>query len=200
MMRYVKLLLLALVLAFPARAQEAPPAASLKGKFLVADPSMPDPRFAGTVIFMIAHSGDGAVGIVVNRPGARRPIADLMRAFGLAPRDGNGGEIDLHWGGPVESNHVFLLHSDEYKAASTAAVAPGVALSLPKEALDDIAARRGPQRFLLAVGYAGWSPGQLERELEMKAWSVIGAGADLLFDGDPAGKWDRAWKMRMQDL
>jgi putative transcriptional regulator len=191
-------LLFLLALAPAVHAQDAAP--SLKGRFLVADPSMPDPRFAGTVIFMIAHSSAGAVGIVVNRPGARRPVADLMRAFGLTPRDGAGPEIDLHWGGPVEGNHVVLLHSDEYKAASTVAVAPGVALSMPKEALDDIAAGRGPQRLLLAVGYAGWAPGQLERELEMKSWSVIGAGADLLFGGDAAGKWERAWKLRTLDL
>jgi putative transcriptional regulator len=198
-MRYATILLLMLVFALPARAQEAP-AASLKGKFLVADPSMPDSRFAGTVIFMIAHSGQGALGIVVNRPGARRPVADVMRAFGLTPRDGDGPEIDLHWGGPVEGNHVLLLHSEEYKVASTVAVAPGVSLSMPKEALDDIAAGRGPQRVLLAVGYSGWAPGQLERELEMKSWSVIGAGADLLFGGDAARKWERAWKLRTQDL
>jgi len=198
-MRHATTALLFLLSLAPAvHAQDA--ATSLKGKFLVADPSMPDQRFAGTVIFMIAHSGEGAVGIVVNRPGARRPVADLMRAFGLTPREGDSPEVDLHWGGPVEGNHVLLLHSDEYKVASTVAVAPGVALSVPKEVLDDIAAGRGPQRLLLAVGYAGWAPGQLERELEMKGWAVIGAGADLLFGGDAAGKWERAWRLRTQDL
>jgi putative transcriptional regulator len=188
------------VLAPTTLAQEAPPAPSLKGKFLAADPSMPDPRFAGTVIFMIAHSAEGAVGVVINRPGARRPVADVMRAFGLAPPEGKDAEIDLHWGGPVEGNHVLLLHSDEYKAPSTVAVAPGVGLSLPKEALDDIAAGKGPQRLLLAVGYAGWSPGQLERELEMKSWAVIGSGPDLLFDADAAAKWRRAWALKTQEL
>jgi putative transcriptional regulator len=123
-----------------------------------------------------------------------------MRAFGLTPPDAKDAEIDLHWGGPVEGNHVLLLHSDEYKAASTVTVAPGVALSLPKEALDDIAAGKGPQRLLLAVGYSGWSPGQLERELDMKSWAVIGSGPDLLFDADAAAKWRRAWALRSQEL
>lgn len=189
--------------ALPAFAQEAaPPAPSLKGKFLVADPGMPDARFAGTVIFMIAHSADGAVGVVVNRPGARRLLGDVMRAFGLAPPAGPAEikEVELNWGGPVQGDHVLLLHSDEYKTPSTVAVAPGVALSVPKEAFDDIAAGRGPQRLMIVVGYAGWAPGQLEGELQAKGWAVIGAGADLIFDADAAGKWERAWKLRTQEL
>jgi putative transcriptional regulator len=183
-----------------AHAQDAPSTVSLKGKFLVADPAMPDPRFAGTVIYMVAHSAEGAVGLVVNRPGARRPVADVMRAFGLAPPEGESITLDLFWGGPVDGKHVLLLHSDEYKAASTVALGAGVALSMPKEALGDIAAGRGPRRLLLAVGYAGWAPGQLERELETKAWAVIGGSADLLFDADAEGKWQRAWNLRTQDL
>lgn len=194
--------LLVLFFAAPAPAQESPPAeASLKGKFLVADPAMPDARFAGTVVYLIAHSADGAVGIVVNRPGATRPMADVMRAFGLAPAEGrSAATLDLYWGGPVQVDHVMLLHSDEYKTASTVAIAPGVALSVPKDALGDIAAGRGPLRMLIAVGYAGWAPGQLERELEMKGWAAIGGGADLLFDADAAGKWQRAWALRSQEL
>lgn len=183
-----------------AQAQDAP-AVSLKGNFLVADPAMPDGRFAETVIYVIAHSADGAVGIVVNRPGASRRMADVMRAFGVPPSEGKGDtSLDLHWGGPVQADHVMLLHTDEYKTASTVAVAPGVALSVPKDALGDIAAGRGPRRFIVAVGYAGWAAGQLERELEMKGWAVIPGSADLLFDADVAGKWRRAWALRTQEL
>ncbi len=191
-----------LVNASAAVAQEAPPpAASLKGKFLVADPAMPDPRFSGTVIYLIAHSADGAVGIVINRPGAKRSLADVMRAFNLAPAEGQGEAIlDLYWGGPVQGDLVFTLHDDAYKTESTTALAPGVALSVPKDILGDIAAGRGPRRFLLAIGYAGWSAGQLERELETKSWAIVGGNADLLFDGDAAGKWRRAWALRSQDL
>ena len=123
-----------------------------------------------------------------------------MRAFGLTPPEGEAPLLELHWGGPVASDHVLLLHSDEYKAPSTVAVTPGVALSMPKEALGDIAAGRGPRQLLLAVGYAGWAPGQLERELETKSWAVIGSGPDLLFDADAAGKWRRAWALRTQEL
>ena len=201
-MHAIRLLTMLLLLTPAALAQEAPTAPSLKGKFLVADPAMPDPRFAGTVIFMIAHSREGAVGLIVNRPGAKRPVADLLRAFGLPPPEGQGAaaEIEPFWGGPVENDRVILLHSEEFKAESTVAVAPGVALTMPKDALEAIAAGRGPKRTLLAVGYAGWSAGQLERELEMKSWAVIGAGPELLFEGDAAGKWERAWKLRTQEL
>lgn len=185
-----------------AHGQEAPaPAASLKGKFLVADPAMPDARFSETVVYVIAHSAEGTIGIVINRHGATRPIADVMRAFGVPPVEGQGNPaLDLHWGGPVQGDHVMLLHSDEYKNASTVAVAPGVSLSVPKEALGDIAAGRGPRRFIIAVGYAGWAAGQLERELETKGWAVIPGSAELLFDADIAGKWRRAWAQRPQDL
>lgn len=195
-------LILLFVFAAPAQAQQAPPpAASLKGKYLVADPAMPDARFAGTVVYLIAHSENGAVGVVINRPGARRPLADVMRAFGLAPPEGEStAALDLYWGGPVQTDHVLMLHSDEYKTASTVAVAPGVALSVPKDALGDIAAGKGPRRMLVAVGYAGWGPGQLERELEMKSWAVVTGSADLLFDADIAGKWQRAWALRTQEL
>jgi putative transcriptional regulator len=201
MRRVARILAFAILFHVPAAHAQEAPAAVLKGKFLVADPAMPDGRFAETVIYVIAHSGDGAVGIVVNRPGATRPMADLLRAFGVPPVEGKGdATLDLHWGGPVQGDHVMLLHSDEYKTASTVAVAPGIALSVPKEALGDIAAGRGPRRFIVAIGYAGWAPGQLERELEMKGWAVIPGSADLLFDADLAGKWRRALALRTQEL
>jgi putative transcriptional regulator len=196
-----RFLLAALLLLAPAAFAEEP-ALSLKGKFLVADPSMPDPRFEGTVVYMIAHSKEaGAVGIVVNRPGAERALGDVMRVLGLSA-EGKGAEtkIALFWGGPVETDHAFVLHSDEFRIASTTSIASGVALSQPKDVLEAIVAGRAPQRMLMAVGYAGWSPGQLERELELKGWAVIDAGADLVFGGDHRGKWERAWKMRTQEL
>ena len=187
-----------------AYAQEAAPIASLKGKFLVADPAMPDPRFAGTVIFLIEHSAErGAVGIIVNRPASRRTLAELLGALGLGqPQDEatRAREIELFWGGPVELNTAFVLHSDEVKLESTTPVAPGVALSPPKDVLAAMVEGRGPARLLLAVGYAGWSPGQLEAELKETGWAVVTIGAEFLFGADHAGKWERAWRMRPQDL
>src|SRR5262249_45376749 len=94
--------------------QQSSPAPSLKGKFLVADPSMPDPRFQGTVIFMIAHSPEqGAVGIVINRPAGRRTVGELLRAFGMPPGEGQGSaaELDLFWGGAVEGGRVAVVRA-----------------------------------------------------------------------------------------
>ena len=194
----------ALVPAAAAHAQEAAPFASLKGKFLVADPAMPDPRFAGTVIVMIEHSAErGAVGVIVNRPASRRTLAELLAALGLAqPQDEavRLREIELFWGGPVGLNTAFVLHSDEFKLEATTPVAPGVALSPPKDLLAAMAEGRSPAQVLLAVGYAGWSPGQLEAELKETGWAVVTVGADFLFGTDHASKWERAWRMRPQDL
>jgi putative transcriptional regulator len=203
--RFGLLTAMLIVLAPAAFAQEgAPPptpAPSHKGKFLVADPSMPDPRFAGTVVFVVAHSREGALGLVINRPALRRSLADLMRAFDLDPKAGLNPELEIFWGGPVEGDRtLLLLHSDEFKVASTTAIAPGVALSVPKEALEAIAEGRGPKQMLLVIGYSGWAAGQLERELEAKGWAVISADADLLFGADHDGKWERAWKLRTQEL
>jgi putative transcriptional regulator len=202
--RFGLLTAILLLSASAAFAQEtAPPSApapSLKGKFLVADPSMPDPRFAGTVVFVLAPSREGALGLVINRPALRRSLDDLMRAFDLEPKAGANPEIELFWGGPVQADHVMLLHSDEFKNASTTPIAPGVALSTPKESLEAIAEGRGPKQMLLVIGYSGWSAGQLERELEAKGWAVITTSADLLFGADHDGKWDRAWRLRTQEL
>jgi putative transcriptional regulator len=199
------LALLPVVLAAaPSLAQDPPPAASLKGKFLVADPAMPDPRFQGTVIFLLEHSpSGGAVGVVINRPATRRPLAHVLAALGLpepASEEARAREITLFWGGPVESDKAFVLHGDDFKTEGTAAVASGIALSPPRDALKALGEGRGPASFVLAVGYAGWSPGQLEAEIARKGWAVVGANADLLFGTDHLAKWERAWRMRTQDL
>jgi putative transcriptional regulator len=198
--------LLALVWCQGAAAQTAtppaaPPIVSLKGKFLVADPSMPDPRFASTVIFMIEHSDQGAVGIVINRPAGRRPLAEILRIMGLGEIDpGADAELEVFWGGPVEGRKVFLLHADELRVASTRTVSAGIAVSPPQEFLREAAKTRPLTPMLLAVGYAGWAPGQLEGEIERNGWIVITAGAEFLFGTDHADKWDRARQMRTQDL
>jgi putative transcriptional regulator len=108
--------------------------------------------------------------------------------------------VELFWGGPVELDKVLALHSDEFKGGATVPAAPGVALSSPKEVFEALAQGRGPAQLLLALGYAGWAKGQLERELAQKGWAVITAGPELIFGEDHAGKWERAWKMRTHEL
>ena len=185
----------------PAQAAAAPPphAASLTGQFLVATEEMRDPRFARTVIYMVRHDATGAMGLVVNRPFREVSIAVLLERLGLDAK-GVTGNIRLHYGGPVEPGRVFLLHTADYTAEDTRIVAGGIAVTGNPEILRALGAGKGPRRSLLALGYAGWAPGQLEAELQTGAWATVPADAALLFDDKHDTKWDRAIARRKIDL
>jgi putative transcriptional regulator len=170
----------------------------LAGQFLVATPDLRDPRFARTVIYMLRHDATGAMGLIVNRPVRDVSLAELLRRLGV-DEPGAGGSIRLHYGGPVEPASGFLLHTVEYATHGTERIAGDVALTpLPAltAALGDIARGAGPRRYLLALGYAGWAPGQLEGEIDGGAWITVPADAALLFDDDHARKWERATARR----
>ena len=167
----------------------------LTGQLLVATPEMPDPRFAETVLYMINHDEHGAVGLVVNRPLARGPIADVLKSLGV-DAEGAGGEITLHYGGPVEPGKGFILHSDDYVLDSTTKVKDGVAVTTDPEILRALSLGKGPRRSLLLLGYAGWAPGQLEAEMKANGWFSIPADAELIFGADAEKKWDRALERR----
>ena len=170
----------------------------LAGQFLVATDTLRDPRFARTVIYMVRHDASGAMGLVVNRPVRDMPLAPLLRQFGLDDR-GATGSVRAHYGGPVEIGQGFMLHSTEYATQGTERVAGDIALTPAPgvlSALGDLARGAGPRKSLFAVGYAGWAPGQLEGEIERGAWITVPADEALLFDEDPARKWDRAMARR----
>jgi putative transcriptional regulator len=163
----------------------------LEGQILVAMPGMPDPRFARTVIFMCAHSEDGAMGIVVNRAVDDITYSDLMRQLKIAGRGRSAGRR-VHYGGPVETSRGFVLHSDDYKSEGTLAVKGGFALSSTVEVLRAIADDQGPSQSLLALGYAGWAPGQLDAEIQANGWLSVEADAELVLGAKLEDKWDRA--------
>lgn len=167
----------------------------LAGQFLVATPEMGDPRFAETVIYMISHDREGAMGLVMNRPIAQGPISDLLKAFG-AEAQGASGTVILHYGGPVESQRLFILHSNDYAGKGTTIVGGGLAVTAEAEILSAIASGKGPKKSLLAFGYAGWAPGQLEAEIGADAWFTIPAEESLIFDSEAESKWDRALAKR----
>ena len=173
-------------------AQENP---YLNGQFLVATPEMGDPRFAETVIYMINHDERGAMGLVINSPVAKGPLSDLFKALGREPKPTEKSVI-IHYGGPVEPQRLYVLHSSDYTAKSASVVAPGVALSGDPAVLEDIARGKGPRQSLLIFGYAGWAPGQLEGEIKAGAWFSLPADPALIFDGDAETKWDRAMAKR----
>jgi len=172
---------------------------SIVGQLLVAAPSMPDPRFAATVILIVEHSEKGALGFVVNRVNGHRPIAEVLQALG---RDTSGvsGSIDIHWGGPVERKVALVIHSRDYASKATKPAPGGFAMTGDPSVLRAIALGKGPKRFFFVRGYAGWGPGQLERELERKAWVVVPADVSLVFARNHARTWKRAFAKRGLDL
>ena len=176
-----------------------PQRASLAGQLLVAAPSMGDPRFYQTVIMLVRHDRTGAMGIVVNRPLQERPLAALLEALG-EKADGAAGNVRIFAGGPVQPELGFVLHSAEYRRADTMEIDGHVAMTSNREILRDIAANRGPKRSLVAFGYAGWAPGQLEGELVQGVWFSAPADAKLIFEEERERVWENAVTRRTQDL
>jgi putative transcriptional regulator len=176
-----------------------PQRASLAGQLLVAAPSMGDPRFYQTVIMLVRHDRTGAMGIVVNRPLQERPLAALLEALGERA-DGATGNVRIFAGGPVQPELGFVLHSAEYRRADTMEIDGHVAMTSSREILRDIAANRGPKQSLVAFGYAGWAPGQLEGELVQGVWFTAPADAKLIFEEERGRVWENAVTRRTQDL
>lgn len=196
--RIAAILTLAATLALPWPAVAAD-GNSLAGQLLVAAPSMPDPRFAETVIFMVRHDRTGAMGIVVNRPVGVMSLEDILSSTG---QDSQGveGEIIVRTGGPVGSELGFLLHSTDYKTEGTIQITDRIAMSGRPEVMADVARGQGPRLMLLAFGYAGWSAGQLEGEMMQASWFSVPADEAIIFDDSDATKWQRAASRRGIDL
>jgi len=163
----------------------------LTGQILIATPAMQDPRFAKSVIYLCAHTEDGAMGIVLNRPIARPTFDDLLRQLDVAPTP-PARQITLCAGGPVENARGFVLHTADWTTDGSLQVTDGTALTASLDILKAIAEGGGPRRCLLALGYAGWGPGQLDSEIQENAWLSAPADEALLFDGDHDVKWRRA--------
>jgi putative transcriptional regulator len=160
------------------------------GQLLVATPEMLDPRFAQAVIYMVRHGADGAMGLVINRPLAKGPIRDLLKGFGI---DSDAtGEIIIHYGGPVNPNAGYVLHSDDVMLDDSQKVGNGIALNANAHMIDAIGRGKGPRDALVILGYAGWAAGQLEAELEAGAWHVIPGDRDIVFGKDSDKKWHKA--------
>jgi putative transcriptional regulator len=172
---------------------------SLAGRLVVATERMGDPRFQNTVIYMVEHNAGGAMGLIVNRPFGVMALARLFEHLGLAAPE-VAGEIEVYYGGPVEPERGFLLHSAEVVMEGSILVGEGVAMTAEGEMLHRIARGEGPERKLFAFGYAGWGPRQLEAEFARDDWFVIPADPSLIFALDPARSWERAAARRGLDL
>ncbi len=163
----------------------------LTGQLLIAMPQMPDPRFARTVIYICSHSDDGAMGLVINRLFEELSFQELLEQVGLQDADLTN-EIPVHSGGPVESARGFVLHSAEFVHDETMVVDEGVALTASVDILRAIAHGEGPRKSLLALGYSGWGPGQLENEIHGNGWLNAPADDDLLYGEPLETKWKRS--------
>ncbi len=163
----------------------------LTGQLLIAMPGMRDPRFARTVVYLCAHSADGAMGLVVNRLIGSITFPDLLEQLGIDNKNVSE-EIRVHFGGPVESGRGFILHSSDYEQDATLQVSDRVGLTATVDILRDLASGGGPRLSLLALGYAGWGPGQLDAEIQANGWLHVAADDDLVFDDELDGKWERA--------
>jgi putative transcriptional regulator len=192
-------LLLSLPLAGGATTDLGAPEGSLKGQLLIAAPEMDDPRFAHAVILMVQHDQGGALGIIINRPVGEMSNADLLKAIGTEghPVD---GKVRIFAGGPVDLNAGFVLHSAEYRRPETQDIDGKVAMTASPDVLRDIAEAKGPKKSLIAFGYAGWGPGQLESELMRHDWFVATEDPALVFDDDRALVWKDAMSRRSQSL
>ncbi|MBL8672116.1 MAG: YqgE/AlgH family protein [Alphaproteobacteria bacterium] len=186
-----------LALPRPAAAQGVRSIArSIAGDFLIAKPRMPDPRFRESVLVMCRHAPDGAFGLICNKPMAEVPLADLMRQFLIedAPGAAAPSHVAVHYGGPVEPQRGFLLHSTDWVEDGTWRVTKQIAMSANRSAIVALARGEGPRHYLFCIGYAGWGPGQIEGEFGRGDWETAPAEAALTFDRKHESKWERARK------
>jgi putative transcriptional regulator len=171
----------------------------LDGQLLIAMPSISDPRFERSVVYLCAHSSDGAMGIVVNKPAPDITFPELLTQLNVIA--GEGGirlprpirQKQVHVGGPVETGRGFVLHTSDYFIEnSTLPIDKSICLTATLEILKAIAAGAGPHGSLLALGYAGWAAGQLETEIQANGWLTCPADPELIFNTDMERKYERA--------
>lgn len=182
----------------PRRSRRKQSEGYLDGQLLIAMPLMSDKRFARSVIYLCAHSEEGAMGLIINQRVPNLAFPDLLQRLGIrvGGEDGIADEIlsrAVHVGGPVETGRGFVLHTPDYFVAdSTLEIDGGICLTATLDILKAIAGGSGPDRSILALGYAGWSAGQLESEIHANGWLHCPADLDLVFDDDLDGKYPRA--------
>ena len=167
---------------------------NLTGQIIVSMPSLEDERFFKTVIYMCAHSTEGSMGIIINKKIDYDLYPDLLEQLGIEkPLDNK--KLFIRYGGPIESGRGFVLHSDDMVRQETLNIDKGVALTSTTEFFDDLSKGKGPKNSILALGYAGWNPGQLESEIIQNSWISLSVDTSFLFDDEVSHKWTDAYKL-----
>jgi putative transcriptional regulator len=175
------------------------PTISLANHFLIAMPALADPNFARTVTFLCDHSADGAMGLVVNRRTDLK-LRDILDQLGIDTAGAAQADAPVYYGGPVQNNRGFVLHEPIGQWQATLSITDTLGVSTSRDILEAIARNEGPHRWLIALGYAGWSPGQLERELSENAWLNGPASDAILFDTPVENRWHAAAQRLGVDL
>ena len=161
----------------------------LSGQLLIAMPGMGDPRFEKSVIYMCAHSPEGSMGLIVNKPAPGLKMNDLLKQLDI-PRGADRHNKQVYFGGPVENGRGFVLHSTDYETSeATMKVDADFGMTATLDILQDMAQGDGPDQRILALGYAGWGPGQLENEIQQNGWLTCDANKDIVFAQDDDTKW-----------
>lgn len=163
---------------------------SLEGKLLLAMPGMKDARFVRSVIYMCSHTKEGAMGIAINKPTENLNFSQFLKQLNIKTKPAR--EIQIHSGGPVESGRGFVLHSSDYVQDSTMKISDTIHLSATVDILKLLAADTGPKNYLVALGYAGWGEGQMEKEMAQNSWLSVEADETVIFDSPIEEKWAQA--------
>ncbi|MFQ5347953.1 MAG: YqgE/AlgH family protein [Rhodothalassiaceae bacterium] len=171
----------------------------LEGHLLLAMPGMPDSRFERAVIYICSYTEDGVMGLVINRLLGGLTFRELLEQLDIEVEEPIS-DLPIHAGGPVETGRGFVLHSTDYIQDSTLVVSETVALTATVDILKAIAEGRGPRHRILALGYAGWGAGQLEREIHANGWLTCPVDEELIFGTEPENMWPRAMAMMGVDV
>lgn len=176
-----------------------PHASSLKNHFLIALPSLTDPNFSHTVTYICEHDREGAMGIVLNRP-SQLQLKDILGHMDITEQVSARNSQPIFLGGPVEENRGFVLHTPTQGWEATLAISEEVCITTSKDILQAIAADEGPDHSLIALGYAGWGPGQLEQELQQDSWLSAPARSGIIFEVSPEQRWAAAAQIMGVDV
>ena len=172
---------------------------SLTNHFLIAMPQLDDPNFFHSVTYICQHDAEGAMGIIINQP-LDMKLGDILQHLEIDNDDQDLAQQPIYFGGPVQQDRGFILHSPSRNWRGTLFISDEIALTSSSDILDDIAAHKGPKQSLVALGYAGWGAGQLEEELAQNAWLSVPASAEIIFDTPVEKRWQKAASLLGVDL
>ena len=167
---------------------------NLTGQIIVSMPSLQDERFFKTVIYICAHSSDGSMGIIINKKIDYDLYPDLLEQLGI-DKPLKNKKLFIRYGGPLESGRGFVLHSDEIVQKESLSICGGIALTSTSDFFNTLRKGDGPKNSILALGYSGWGPGQLENEIMQNSWMPHPVEASFLFDDEVSKKWNNAYKL-----